>query len=486
MFKKSLKSFVTLTFVLVLVVSMIFILANAKLQAATSVTIDPGIQYQTMEGWGTSLCWWGKIVGGYPDSKRKEIEELLFDKSTGLGINIVRYNIGGGDDPTHNHLRSGGDIEGFEPSNGVWNWNADANQRKVLDEAIAKGVNIVEAFSNSPPYWMTNSGCVSGATNAASNNLKDDYYDDFAEYLTEVTKHFKDSWGVTFRTLNPLNEPNTNYWGANGGQEGCHFDIDKQNLIIKETGTKLATKGLTDTTVSAPDETSIDLAITDYNGYDSIAKSFLSQINTHTYGGSKRTELRELAKTENKRLWMSELDGSTGTHNHNAIAPAIMLSNNIKNDLVNLQPVAWVFWQVVENEQNMLRENKNWGLIHSDFENGGNNYYITKKFYAMENYCKFIKPGCKIICSNDSKTVSAFDKSSNSLTLVVTNDSSTQITYSYDLAKFKTIGSYAEVYRTSATENFTKLSNSTISNQILSVTMPANSITTYTVSGVDY
>jgi len=57
---------------------------------------------------------------------------------------------------------------------------------------------------------MTRSGCASGNTDG-SNNLRDDYYDDFAEYLTEVVKHFRDKWEITFRTLEPLNE----FWFIN-------------------------------------------------------------------------------------------------------------------------------------------------------------------------------------------------------------------------------------------------------------------------------
>ena len=106
----------------------------------------------------------------------------------GLGYNIFRYNIGGGENPNHKHMRAYGDIQGYQPSSGVWNWNADATQRAVLNGLIGRGEYygpdmILEAFPNSPPYWMTKSGCASGNSDG-SNNLKDDYYDDFAEYLT--------------------------------------------------------------------------------------------------------------------------------------------------------------------------------------------------------------------------------------------------------------------------------------------------------------
>src|SRR4029077_15559312 len=98
---------------------------------------------------------------------------------------------------------------GFEPSDGTWDWNADANQRAILQRIVTSGgpCVILQASSNSPPYWMTNSGCASGSTNGTTNNLKDASYDAFATYLTEVVKHFRDSFGITFRHLELLHEP---------------------------------------------------------------------------------------------------------------------------------------------------------------------------------------------------------------------------------------------------------------------------------------
>ena len=60
---------------------------------------------------------------------------------------------------------------------------------------------IVEGFSNSPPYFMTNSGCSSGAENAGTNNLREDAYGAFAAYLADVAKHFSDEWGIRFHLL---------------------------------------------------------------------------------------------------------------------------------------------------------------------------------------------------------------------------------------------------------------------------------------------
>src|SRR5699024_5299975 len=54
--------------------------------------------YENFEGCGTSLTWWGHILGQWEDeAKFEEVMDLVFDVDQGLGLNVVRYNIGGGE-----------------------------------------------------------------------------------------------------------------------------------------------------------------------------------------------------------------------------------------------------------------------------------------------------------------------------------------------------------------------------------------------------
>ncbi|GJP86151.1 hypothetical protein CLOP_g16213 [Closterium sp. NIES-67] len=79
-----------------------------------------------------------------------------------------------------------------------YNWSADDRQRKVLFAARARGADTFEAFANSPPWWMTVSGDVAGASKYGEGNLKVQYEEAYAEFLTDVVEKFaKDtSWGV--------------------------------------------------------------------------------------------------------------------------------------------------------------------------------------------------------------------------------------------------------------------------------------------------
>ena len=123
------------------------------------------------QGWGTSLCWWANRIG-YSPVLTEKASELFFGES-GLRMNIMRYNIGGGDDPTHKHIkRTDSMIPGWlsydKTSNKyTYDYNADKNQLNVLRACYDKSGDkaYVEVFSNSPPYFMCKSGCSSGGKN---------------------------------------------------------------------------------------------------------------------------------------------------------------------------------------------------------------------------------------------------------------------------------------------------------------------------------
>ena len=108
--------------------------------------------------------------------------DLLYGEPTArltLGLNIARYNIGGGDDPTRASMRADAQMDGFQAGpTATFDWSRDAAQRRMLQEAKNRGANIFEAFSNSPPYWMTKTGSSSGGTSPHQDNLRPDMRED--------------------------------------------------------------------------------------------------------------------------------------------------------------------------------------------------------------------------------------------------------------------------------------------------------------------
>lgn len=436
--------------------------------------------YDHFEGWGTSLAWWANDLGGWKDqAKVDEVMDLIFDPAKGLGLNIVRYNIGGEENPEMNALRPGGDVPGFQPEPGKWDWEADAGQRSVMQGAIKRGVNITEAFSNSPPYWMTISGSVTGAEDGG-NNLREDQYDAFADYLTEVVKHYRDTWGITFRTLDPLNEPSADWWKKGNQQEGSHFSTEKQAEIIKKTAASLKNKGLDGTVISAADDNSIDETVFNFSLYDQDTFDAVQQMNTHSYNGSKMEELRALADKLGKKLWMSEYGtGGSEPHNHEDMTSVQELADRIMFDLKIMQPSAWVYWQAVEDEG----ANNNWGFIHANF-NGDEQYELTKQYYGMAQFTKYIRPGAVIIPTDEGRTLAAYDAKAQRLVLVIRNELSAE-NKAFDLTGWDVAktGS-AQVYQTSPELNMQKLEDIPVYTNGIEVPTADNSITTVVLEGV--
>jgi O-glycosyl hydrolase len=439
---------------------------------ATLVKINPALRHQTFEGWGTSLCWWANNVGGWQATNRNALVDLIVDPVNGLGYNVFRYNIGGGENPTHTHMGAFKNMPGFEPTDGTFNWDADANQIAVLQRLIDRGSNLVlEAFSNSPPYWMTTSGCASGNTDG-SNNLKDASYNAFASYLAQVVKHFHDSLGITFRTVEPLNEPNATWWIANGGQEGCHFSPANQQTIIKAVGAALVANGVTGTQVSASDENSIDDANTNIRTYDATTAGYLAQVNVHSYAGTRRADLHTLVTSMGKRLWQSE-SGPLSVTLADDSAAAIFMAGRIITDLRDLQANAWVDWQVAD-------PSRNWASFAVD--NGRQTFTFLKRFYMHAGFSRYIRPGAAFVDIDNTDMVAAVAADGAALTVVVRNgDTAASKTFTFDLTGLPTVGTAVDVHRTSQTENLVALSAIPISAWSFSATVTPFSVTTFVV-----
>lgn len=431
------------------------------------------------------------------------------------------------------------DYAGFDRADAdcgyAWNydWNADKNQINILKAAIkASGADfITEAFSNSPPYFMTKSGCSSGGNNAAEN-LRDDSYHAFAVYMADVIEHWTKE-GITFQSASPMNEPDPSmkYWGANSNkQEGCHFAPGtSQSKIIKALNEELKSKAaaatdegvkaaLNNIIFSGTDETSIDLTISSYNALDNDTKKVIERIDTHTYGGSKRAELRALAEKEGKNLWMSEVDGAyvAGT-SAGEMGAALGLAQQIMKDLNGMKASAWILWNAVDNHvdsnngadkwpfgndykttEELFKKvdltKGYWGLAFGDHDE--HKLILTKKYYGFGQFSRYIRPGYSLMgTSDEANTLVAYDTQGKQAVIVAVNTAQDDKTWEFDLSRFESIGTI-RAHRTSGAlengENWADLTAAQVNakanaaNRTFTATVKGNSITTFVVDNVTY
>ncbi len=477
---------------------------NVKVSMQDASSFNDG----KFEGFGTSFCWWANRIG-YDDKLSKEAASAFYSED-GLNMNIIRYNIGGGDDPSHNHItRTDSEVPGYAINPKVdelsgqiswdYDWSKDSDQRNVLLEVqkLGKDDLIVEAFSNSAPYFMTISGCSSGAKKAKDNNLLDYAYDDFARYIADVVAYYKDNYGIEFESVSAMNEPDTNYWQADSPkQEGCHFDPGKtQSKMILELDKALDDNGLGNVKVTASDETSINKQISSYKKLSDEAKNAVDRIDTHSYQGNKRKALRGLALSEGKNLWMSEVDdGGIAGDDAGQMGAGLHLANMIIEDLNGLRPSAWVLWQIIDNH--ICKEGRNgnedygmvdvndgyWGAVVADHDN--DKLIYTMKYYAYGQFTRYIRPGDTIIATGNDSVVS-YNSDTGRVTIVVVNNSKKDKNYSFDLSNIGVLTGKAAVIRTSGSmedgEKWKELEPIAVDASILRAVVKGNSITTYVI-----
>lgn len=520
-----------------------------------------GDGFGEFEGWGTSLCWWANRLG-YSEELTADAAKKFFSDE-GLDMNIGRYNIGGGDNvgteddgsdfwhKTH-IVRSDSAVPGYcvdvtpiEPGKDYssyarvdeecgyawnYNWDADKNQMNILKAAAkASGTDfIAEAFSNSPPYFMTVSGCSSGAEDSNQNNLREDSYNAFAAYMADVIVHWAKEGVINFQSATPMNEPDTNYWGANSNkQEGCHFSPGaSQSKIITALAAELkkqkeastdenVKKALEAIIFSASDETDIDKAITNYKSLSAEAKAVVTRIDTHTYSGSDRKGLSKTAKEAGMNLWMSEVDGAyTAGQGAGEMTAALGLAQRIMTDLNGLKSTAWILWNAVDSHAdaaNPWPESKNdfaqmsdlykavnlnqgyWGVAFGDHNK--KEVALSKKYYGFGQFTRYIRPGAAIIGSTNSNTLITYNPTTKKAVIVAVNPTADDAVWKFDFRSFTGMGNSIQAIRSSGSlakgENWKDVSDQAnlkadAAKKNFTATLKANSITTFLVDNVTY
>jgi O-glycosyl hydrolase len=395
-----------------------------------------------------------------------------------LGFTIARYNIAGGDDPSHKHMRADAQMEGFQSGPGAaFDWTRDATQRRMLQEAKKRGANIFEAASYSPPYWMTVSSCSSGSKEPHQDNLRPEMQDSFVNYLATVIKYFRDVEGIRFESVEPFNEPDGNWWSAGGRQEGYTVPYATQNAVIPMLATRLKRAGLS-TFVAGVDTNNIYTAVGGAGQLSADALAVLGRLNTHDYHSSvgdlaELKAYKALGQKLHKPIWMSELGCCSANQGDKTdMWGALFMADSIRVDLRDMGAESWVLWQ------------PDWGVIA--FDPKGGEPQLKKQYYALAQYTRFIRPGFQIVSAGGAyNTLAAYSPASKRLVLVSTNWDAVAPN-DLDLSAFRGLPSTATVYRTTVEQSANLIQGSiplTPQGHLVD-RLPIRSVTTYVIDGV--
>ncbi|MGN0468308.1 MAG: glycoside hydrolase [Acutalibacteraceae bacterium] len=405
--KKSKKkiAFITLS----VIAAIIIILAGVIMSGKTlKITISDN-ELDDFYGWGTSACWWSQMVEN--EETRKDLAKKLFSKD-GLGLNIYRYNIGGGVNPEHNRVTNNWrNTESFYYYNEKtkkfeYDFSRDKNAQDFLFESLKYGcIDTVVLFANSPHYSMTITGEASGSNeDNDTTNLSKEHYQDYVDYFLDITEYFIKK-GVPVKFISPINEPQWGWGGDGVHQEGCHYEPDQVYELIKLFSEGIKKRKL-DVKLSCPESGNIGDTTKGY--FDSISGDTelfetVGSLCYHSYGSDTRlfnkikfgSWLSQEPYNET-RIDMSEwceLPCKTSVDN---VKSAVTMARVIANDIDCTNANSWSSWVAV-NQIGVGDDGLNYsdGLFYAkdDFSE----YETAERYYALAHFSKFVPTGSKIL-----------------------------------------------------------------------------------------
>jgi hypothetical protein len=212
----------------------------------------------------------------------------------------------------------------------------------------------------------------------------------------------------------------------------------------------------------------------DLAAYSATALSNITCIDTHTYSADAPDELRDLAASLHKPLWVSEYGDCDAT--------GLNQARRIHDDLTMMGARAWVYWQVVDSDTC-------WGPLYNPELAGTNsgyttNYTIQETFYVLGQFSQFIRPGCQILSVGDTNSLAAYNPTNSTLVIVALNDSTNSFNVTYDLSAFGGLPSQVSLTRTSGSENMAPLAPLPVNNHQFISSLPAQSVTTHVLTNV--
>jgi O-glycosyl hydrolase len=440
---------------------------------------------QAIDNIGASGAWWVNDLKNFDPKVRARVARLLFSKD-GLALSSYRYNIGGGGTGVTYAPRA---PEDFLKDDGSYDWSKDKAGRAYLYAAAKYGVKDLIAFVNSAPaQWKTNAKSCGGY-------LKAENTQDYAKYVADVTDHFAKQ-GVKFDYISPFNEPTNSF--ADCGQEGMLVPVDQRDDIVRALGAEQQARH--QRTGIIADESSSTV------GFNTELPQWISQPDTaqyvdrlahHTYnnpGDDQRAKVYETSKSVGKQSWSTEIccfgNGGTGWAQEYdpTIDGGLNLSRIIYKDFATAHDSAFQWWVALSEmigSDPLAKNSEGWndGLIYYDPDyatNGNQTLYFTKRYYALGQYSKFVRPGSvahNVTGVPAGVEVSTYDDHGKWV-VVANNHNTTDTALNLHFNSSSPVRA-SKAVRTSATESWANVAKPAVKGGSASATLPARSITTY-------
>jgi O-glycosyl hydrolase len=396
-----------------------------------------------------------QTIGLWTDTvAQQQVADWLFSMATdtsgqprGIGLSLWRFNLGAGssEQGRESQISRGTRTECFlqvkkaqngeyDLSTATYDWTRQQGQRRFLHMAKERGVPHFLAFLNSPPVYFTQNGLATNTGRGGTLNLRDDSYDDFADFMATAMKGLEEHDGIHFDYLCPVNEPD-GHWNWQGPkQEGSPATNREIARLAQATSRAFRQQGLT--TEVLVNESSdlrclLGVYMTDWQRGNTI-RTFFSPDSTATYLGDTplvprrilghsywtntpvpfmkkiRQELRDTCRKYGISFWQSELCimsndeeiGGGGGYDF-SMKTALYVARVMHHDLCYADAQSWSWWRACggDYKDGLIRyyDQREWQHQRpSDRQQTGaegSRVRDSKLLWAMGNYSRFVRPG---------------------------------------------------------------------------------------------
>lgn len=510
-----------------------FYLGAGEALPPATISINADHTIQTIQDFGASDCWTAEYVSDYFGTTEKEnAARWLFSQQMdnngnpeGIGLSCWRVNLGAGsasqgtnsniDDETRR-------AECYLKEDGSYDWTRCDGQQWFMKQAKEYGVDHFLLFSNSAPVYFTKSGKANTNNQSMNCNLKDDCYDDFADFLATTTKHFvNEGYHITY--IDPVNEPQFDW---KDGQEGSPWENANISNLVKELDKSIQTQQLT-TKILIPEAAKWNCL---YGGnearannqlsafFDSSNSTYIADLPSvakvaagHSYWTFRTNndlkDVRERVRDEAAKYGVevmqtewSMLDAAPETSagfpaSYDAASKmdiALYLGKLIYCDLVYGNMTGWSYWTAFAQEKwsqknrfYLIRMNAKGDTgeeSYGDIKKGGT-LTADKNLWVLGNYSRFIRPGYKRLEVNGADELNGLMASS-----WLSPDAKTLVTVLVNMSRgsrkidLSLSGSHVEDVKTYVTDKDRDLQYDATSSDASNMEIPARSVVTVVMS----
>ncbi|KRB56489.1 RICIN domain-containing protein [Flavobacterium sp. Root186] len=374
----------------------------------STVTVNAGTTYQTMDGFGYTLTEGSaEVISGMAATQQNQLLNDLYNPNTGLNASVIRISIAASDlsNSSYSYNETSGDTN-------MNNFSLNGPDLTYLIPIIKKiqliNPNIkILATPWSAPRWMKTNGSWVGGS------LQTQYYAAYARYFVKYIAAMQ-AQGIPIWGITPQNEPEN----PNNEPSMLMNSTEQKNFINQQLGPQLAAAGYGGVKIIAfdhnCDNTAYPIDVLNNSSYVDGAAFHLYLGNISTMSTVRNATNKNVYFTEQYTGSGGSFSGDFGWHMQNVV---IGSTNNWSKTVLE--------WNAANNSSLGPRTpggcNTCLGAITV---NNSTNYTKNVAYYIIGQISKYVKPGAVRIGSsstNGSILSVGFKNPDGSTALVIYN-----------------------------------------------------------------